>query len=363
MAFEASVMRVLIASPGDVGEERNVIPEIINEWNAVNAIGTKVVLMPVKWEVNAAPMLGDRPQEVINKQIVRDCDMLVGMFWTRIGTSTGAAVSGTAEEIEEFICMKKPVMLYFSQALVDPELIDLDQFSKLKGFKEKMRLQGLTETYQNIPDFRQKFVRQLGINVNTLLSKKAPRSSIKEPSGGSSSPRTRNRQQVLPVIPMSNEEINDEKIDETLRHAVNVVADDTGWARMGAVGHYLRTYTLVDFQKLGFQKLKPFIVSREIFEIKEDKGHPIVRVKPATKPVEGKEFDEVVKSIERVVTDNVNQGRPVYVSFIGITLRSLFPSFDYRKYGAINLSEFISSTGLFEIRGTGVQKTVGLKKA
>jgi len=35
MAFDAKIFKVLIASPGDVGDERNVIPELINEWNAI----------------------------------------------------------------------------------------------------------------------------------------------------------------------------------------------------------------------------------------------------------------------------------------------------------------------------------------
>lgn len=69
MAFEAKVLRVLIASPGDVGEERNVVPEIINEWNAVNAAAAKIILMPIPWEVNTSPLLGARPQELINNQI------------------------------------------------------------------------------------------------------------------------------------------------------------------------------------------------------------------------------------------------------------------------------------------------------
>ena len=47
MAFDAKIFRVLIASPGDVGEERDIIPEIINEWNTLNSFQSKVSLMPV----------------------------------------------------------------------------------------------------------------------------------------------------------------------------------------------------------------------------------------------------------------------------------------------------------------------------
>lgn len=88
---------MLIASPADVGDERLVIPEVINEWNAVSAFRAKSLLMPVKWETHTYPAMGDRPQAVINEQIVKDCDLLVGIFWTRIGTQTGVSVSGTAE--------------------------------------------------------------------------------------------------------------------------------------------------------------------------------------------------------------------------------------------------------------------------
>lgn len=137
MAFDAKIFKVLIASPGDVGDERNVIPEIINEWNAINASISKVVLMPIKWETHSSPLLGDRPQAIINKQLVKDCDILVGVFWTRIGTNTGVSISGTAEEIEQFVEMKKPVMLYFSQALVDPDKIDIGQFTILKILRRK----------------------------------------------------------------------------------------------------------------------------------------------------------------------------------------------------------------------------------
>jgi hypothetical protein len=78
--------------------------------------------------------------------LVNDCDVLVGVFWTRVGTNTGVAISGTAEEIEQFVRMEKPVMLYFSQSPIEPDKIDVTQFTALKTFKETMRLQGLTES-------------------------------------------------------------------------------------------------------------------------------------------------------------------------------------------------------------------------
>jgi hypothetical protein len=38
------------------------------------------------------------------------------MFWTKLGTATGVAASGTVEEIDRFVAAGKPAMLYFSPA-------------------------------------------------------------------------------------------------------------------------------------------------------------------------------------------------------------------------------------------------------
>ena len=282
MAFDAKVLRVLIASPGDVGEERNVIPEIVNEWNAINSVISKVVLMPVKWETHSAPLMGDRPQAIINKQLVRDCDVLVGVFWTRVGTNTGVAISGTAEEIEQFVEMKKPVMLYFSQSPIEPDKIDVTQFTTLKTFKEKMRLQGLTESYNGIPDFRQKFSRQLSINIGNLIN-----SSLAETSGKTNTKSNKSKvdNTTIAAATISPVEVHKEKltsdiVDAYLIKAVQSVSNPAGWARLAAIGSYLHTYTPIDYRDYNFPKLLGFLKSRKLFEFKEEKTHPILRIIP-----------------------------------------------------------------------------------
>ncbi len=107
-------------SPSDMAEERLAVAEAVNEWNAQHAAAEGVVLLPVKWETHALPTSGVRPQEAINRQLIDECDVLIGMFWTRLGTSTGVADSGTAEEIERFVAAKKPAMLYVSERPVSP---------------------------------------------------------------------------------------------------------------------------------------------------------------------------------------------------------------------------------------------------
>ena len=168
MSYQAIVFRILIASPGDVTAERKNIPEIIHAWNATHSEDYGVVLMPVLWETHSTPEMGDRPQAIINKQLVSSCDLLVGAFWTRIGTHTGVAESGSVEEIEEILKAEKPVLLYFSSAPVVPDSIDPDQYARLKEFKSKCQKKGLTETYNDIPELREKLNRHLTKVVRQL---------------------------------------------------------------------------------------------------------------------------------------------------------------------------------------------------
>ncbi|RUX96070.1 MULTISPECIES: hypothetical protein [unclassified Mesorhizobium] len=170
MSFDAKVFKILIASPGDVDEERQAIPEVISRWNNTNAEANAVVLLPVKWETHSAPLMGDRPQRVINNQIVTSCDMAIGVFWTRLGSPTGVSESGTAEEIEWFIENGRPVMVYFSSRRIDPTKLDIDQYKSLKDFEIRMQKIGLTGSYTSLEDFREQLFNQLSINVRTLLT-------------------------------------------------------------------------------------------------------------------------------------------------------------------------------------------------
>lgn len=166
MAYKATLFKVMIASPGDVEEERNVIREAIHEWNSIHSTVRKIALLPVGWDTDSTPEMGGRPQAIINYQLLKECDLLVAVFWTRIGTATSKAVSGTVEEIEEHVKAGKPAMIYFSNAPVEPDSIDPTQYAALKEFKQLCKEKGLIENYQSKADFRGKFSRQLAAKIN-----------------------------------------------------------------------------------------------------------------------------------------------------------------------------------------------------
>ena len=166
MSYNAKVYKVMIASPSDVVGERSIIRESLNQWNIINSDTRKIVLLPVGWETHSTPEMGSKPQSIINKQILNDCDLLIGVFWTRIGTETDQYKSGTIEEIEEHILSQKPVMLYFSSAPVLLDSVDNEQYAKLKEFKESCKNRGLYEEYNDLSDFKEKIFRQIHIKLN-----------------------------------------------------------------------------------------------------------------------------------------------------------------------------------------------------
>ena len=168
MPFSAAVYNVLIASPSDVLEERAAITQALHDWNSLHSLSQKMILLPVMWETHSAPAMGDRPQEIINKQVVRNCDMLIGAFWTRLGSPTGVEDSGTVEEIRWFLSNKRPVMLYFSKAQADLDNVDAEQLAKLKSFKASIRDKGIQEEYKNVDDLRTKLSRQLTIVMREM---------------------------------------------------------------------------------------------------------------------------------------------------------------------------------------------------
>lgn len=169
MSYEAKVFRVLIASPSDVHDEREIAVKTIQEWNDLNSAERQIVLLPLRWETHTAPEYGKRPQEVINRQMVDHCDLLIGAFWTRIGSPTGVADSGTLEEIERVAGQGKPVMLYFSQSKKDPDDIDLDQLKALRDFKKKTFPKALVENYSSQIEFRDKLAKQIEIQLRSLI--------------------------------------------------------------------------------------------------------------------------------------------------------------------------------------------------
>ena len=165
-------INIAIASPGDVAGERDAILKVFTRWNDAHE---HAFLHPVMWESASVPALGDHPQHLLNRQIIDKSELLVAILWSKLGTPTPTARSGTVEEIQEFMALKGPrrVMLYFCKRDL-PYDIDPAELAKLQEFKAEMQSQGLYHEYSTVNEFEGVLYRHLDAKVQELLNGQLP---------------------------------------------------------------------------------------------------------------------------------------------------------------------------------------------
>ena len=163
--YPATVFKVMIASPSDVSEERENARKAVYQWSGENAQSTSIVLLPVSWETDSAPVMGAPPQEIINRQILADCDYLIGIFGTRFGTPTAEFTSGTAEEINKHIAAGKPTSIFMLKGSVLLGGIDTKQLDALRKFEDSIRNKGLIGEYNDAAHLKEQIRKSLGTIV------------------------------------------------------------------------------------------------------------------------------------------------------------------------------------------------------
>ena len=163
------LLKVFVASPSDVAEERRAIEPVVQEVNQTTGRRVGLMLDLLKWETDTYPGLASGgPQAVIDMQIpVEDCDVVIGIFWHRFGTPTGFADSGSSSEIERAcesaLRRRRPhVMVYFSEQPASPKTTqELDQWRKVVEFREKVEKLGLAVPYESVQDFAEQVRKHL----------------------------------------------------------------------------------------------------------------------------------------------------------------------------------------------------------
>ena len=156
-----TVYDLLISCPGDVLKYAGIVKECVETFNHNYGCHNSVVVLTRDWATDSFPQSGDRPQELLNKQFVRDCDAAVVIFWTKFGTPTDKYGSGTEEEIEEMFSADKQVFLYFVDAPISPSEIDDEQYKKVIAFKKKYEERVLYSVVKDEADFRKQFSNNL----------------------------------------------------------------------------------------------------------------------------------------------------------------------------------------------------------
>ena len=160
---------LLISCPGDVQSEIDLIKECVEEFNEKFSDTLGVMVQVRHWKKSSFSQSGDKPQELLNEQFVKECDAAVAVFWTRFGTPTDKYGSGTEEEIEIMLDAGRQVFMYFAEKPISPSSLDVEQYGKIKEFKEKYKDRGIYFTYSTEEEFSKLFFSHL---TKYFLSKK-----------------------------------------------------------------------------------------------------------------------------------------------------------------------------------------------
>jgi hypothetical protein len=167
MARAAIVLSILISSPSDVAAEVATILTAIRDWNSAHSQNIGIVLDPIQWQTHGYPESGDRPQALLNRQIVDQADMVIAVFGHRLGTPTGAAQSGTIEEIERLRLKGKRIAVYFSMAPI-PHDHDPEQFRRLNEYRQTLERNTLYWTFESTEELYRLVSQHLAKSVSQL---------------------------------------------------------------------------------------------------------------------------------------------------------------------------------------------------
>ena len=183
------VIVVLAASPSDLEPERTQLEDVIRELNLSWSHSLGFRLQLVRWETHGYPGVGDDPQDVLNRELPDDPDIFIGLMWSRYGTATGRAGSGTEEEFNKALERHKQepgsirIMFYFKDAPLAPSDIDPDQLCRVVRFRESLGAEGtLYWTFRTPADFKQLLRIHLSRQLQELAASAQPRPTAASPA-------------------------------------------------------------------------------------------------------------------------------------------------------------------------------------
>ncbi|HEX3034715.1 MAG TPA: hypothetical protein VHT73_06205 [Thermodesulfobacteriota bacterium] len=175
---EVKILRIVVASPGDVKAERDTLSGILEELNRGIAADRGLRLELSRWETDTYPGFHpEGPQGLIDPILrIEDSHILIGIFWKRFGTPTKDAKSGTEHEfrLAYEACKQKgspQIMFYFNQKSYTPKSKEeTDQWGRVLEFKEKFPEEGLWWPYKKKSEF-EKLIRN---HLNNFIIVKYP---------------------------------------------------------------------------------------------------------------------------------------------------------------------------------------------
>jgi hypothetical protein len=161
--YSTIAYQLLISAPSDLLEEDiRAAFDAVARWNVLYGRPQGATVVPTYWKLHSAAEHGARPQESLNKQLVEDADILIALFWHRLGSPTGEAESGTVEEIEEVSANGAYVGVLRCTRDIPHGGFDADQVGRLEAFLGEIQPKSLVLDYEESGALRER--------VDTILT-------------------------------------------------------------------------------------------------------------------------------------------------------------------------------------------------
>jgi len=141
MPYTKEHIIVFLAYISDVEPEVNEARAIVESINRGHErLGIQLDLRT--WE--DVPEEFGNPQEKINRTLVKECDVFVGLIWKKWGTPTGQSNCGFKEEFEiaekRYNETQQPTILLYAKTVNEQEIRNDEKegFKRVKEFKDEI---------------------------------------------------------------------------------------------------------------------------------------------------------------------------------------------------------------------------------
>lgn len=159
--MKVTIYKCFIGSPGDTTDERIACKEIIRHINKTIGEKFNFRVETLMWEDDSRPSFAEDGQAVINRQLLlKEYHVFIGIMWSRFGSPTDRAESGTVEEFEDAYSKYKTeenieICMYFNKKDIPQTSMDPEQIAKVFQFKKRVAaLGGLYNEYIGIEQFK-----------------------------------------------------------------------------------------------------------------------------------------------------------------------------------------------------------------
>jgi hypothetical protein len=169
------LIKVLVSSPDDVVEEREVLEKVVERINGTDGQARNVRLEIWDWEKDGIPQMGPGPQTVVDSQMPGDYAIYLGIMKHKFWTATGGPYeSGTGKEFENALKRWGNVgvpwiLFYFNQDSVNPTQLNRTQYGKVQRFRKKLEKLGIFGTYEGVRGSERSFFEQTEIHLRKVV--------------------------------------------------------------------------------------------------------------------------------------------------------------------------------------------------